>query len=319
MKKIILIDSKTFPKNYVKKLKTKFKKIKLVTIHHKNIKQLYKEIVNANVLINCPRKYFKKNLVDKSQNLEWVHTSAAGIDEYLFPDFVRSNILFSNGKILQGPEIADHAIGLLLSITRNINYFIKNFKKNEMPRPIELNGKKCGIVGMGGIGMCIAERLRNFGMSITSISEDLVPILSFIDKQHDSSELLKLLPSFDVVFCAAPYTKDTIKIFNETAFKKMKKGSVFINVSRAELVDTKALIKNNLYKKFKGIGLDVVEGEPLSKNHVLKKANNVILTDHVAGLSDNNRSRAYELIVKNIERFLKKKPILNLVDKVKGY
>ena len=46
-----------------------------------------------------------------------------------------------------------------------------------MPRPIELNGKKCGIIGMGGIGMCLAERLKKFGMTIISISEDLVPIL----------------------------------------------------------------------------------------------------------------------------------------------
>ena len=108
-------------------------------------------------------------------------------------------------------------------------------------------------------------------------------------------------------------------MFNEVAFKKMKTGSIFINVSRGELVDTNALLKNNLYKKFKGIGLDVVDGEPLPKNHKLKKAKNVVLTEHIAGLSDNNRGRAYALITKNIERFLKKKPLFNLVDKIKGY
>ena len=178
MKKIILIDSNTFPKNYIKNLKRKFGNIKLAIIHHEDISKLQNEITNANVLINCPRKIFKKKLVDKSKNLEWVHTSAAGVDEYLFSSFIKSNIQFSNGKILQGPEIADHGIGLLLSISRNIHYFIKNVEKKYMPRPIELSGKKCGIIGMGGIGMCLAERLKKFGMTIISISEDLVPILS---------------------------------------------------------------------------------------------------------------------------------------------
>ena len=319
MKKVILIDSNTFPNNYIKNLKIKFRNIKLTIIHHEDIAKLQNEIINANVLINCPRKIFKKELVDKSKNLEWVHTSAAGVDEYLFSSFIKSNIQFSNGKILQGPEIADHGIGLLLSISRNIHYSIKNVEKKNMPRPIELNGKKCGIIGMGGIGMCLAERLKKFGMTIISISEDLVPILSCIDEQHDSSELIKLLPSFDVIFCAAPLTKHSNKMFNEAAFKKMKTGSIFINVSRGELVDTNALLKNNLYKKFKGIGLDVVDGEPLPNNHKLKKAKNVVLTEHIAGLSDNNRARAYDLITKNIERFLKKKPLFNLVDKIKGY
>ena len=234
-------------------------------------------------------------------------------------DVIKSNVLFSNGKILQGPEIADHAVGLLLTITRNIHYFIKNFNKKKMPRPVELNGKKCGIVGMGGVGMCLAERLKSFGMINTSISEDLVPLLTSIDKQYDSSKLIDLLPSFDVVICAAPFTKDTKKIFNEKCFKRMKNESIFINVSRGGLVDTNALIKNNLYKKFKGIGLDVVDPEPLPKNHILRKANNVVITEHIAGLSDNNRKRSYELIFQNIERYLKNKPILNLVDKQKGY
>ena len=209
MKKIILFDSNTFPENFLNKLKKQFRNIKLIIIKDGNLNKLNKEIVFANVLINCPRRYFKNDLILKSKKLEWVHTGASGVEEYLFPNFIKSNILFSSGKILQGPEIADHAIGLLLSITRNIHYFIKNFKKKNMPRPIELNGKKCGIIGMGGVGMCLAERLKNFGMRITSISEDLVPLLSCLDKQYDSSRLLDLLPSFDVVICAAPYTKNT--------------------------------------------------------------------------------------------------------------
>ena len=99
----------------------------------------------------------------------------------------------------------------------------------------------------------------------------------------------------------------------------MKKDSIFINVSRGKIVKTNDLLKNKLYLKFRGIGLDVTNPEPLQKKHKLNKLRNVIISHHSAGLSDKNRDRASELAIKNIKRFLKNKPLLNIVDKTKGY
>ena len=65
---------------------------------------------------------------------------------------MESEVILTNGKIIQGPEVSDHAIALLLSITRNLNYIAKN-KISDMPRPIELRGKTALILGMGGIGI----------------------------------------------------------------------------------------------------------------------------------------------------------------------
>ena len=99
----------------------------------------------------------------------------------------------------------------------------------------------------------------------------------------------------------------------------MKKDSIFINVSRGKVVDTEILLKNKIFSKFRGIGLDVTDPEPLTKNHKLHKISNVVLTRHTAGLSDKNRERAVRLAEENISRFLKKEPLLNVVDKSKGY
>ena len=260
-----------------------------------------------------------ENSSKKAKKLKWLHTSSAGVDEYLIPELIKSNITFTNGKIIQGPEIADHAIGLLLCITRNLHFYIKNVYKKINQRPIELKGKTCGILGLGGIGLCIAERLKRFDMKIVGISEELIPLLSFVDEFYTSEKLLEVLPKLDVFICTAPLTKNTFNLIDEKHLKKMKKGSVFINVSRGEVVKTSALLKNNLYLKFRGVGLDVTNPEPLSKNHKLNNLNNVILTKHSAGHSDKNRERAYDLIVLNIKRFLKNKHLLNIVDKVKGY
>ena len=107
--------------------------------------------------------------------------------------------------------------------------------------------------------------------------------------------------------------------FMNIHINKMKKNSIFINVSRGGLVDTKALMKDKLIKKFWGIGLDVVDPEPLPKNHFLRKKENVIITNHTAGLSDKNRTRAYDLIFNNLKRYKENKMLLNEVNKNEGY
>ena len=77
--------------------------------------------------------------------------------------------------------------------------------------------------------------------------------------------------------------------------------------------------KDKLIKKFWGIGLDVVDPEPLPKNHFLRKKENVIITNHTAGLSDKNRSRAYDLIFNNLKRYKENKMLFNEVNKIEGY
>jgi D-2-hydroxyacid dehydrogenase (NADP+) len=319
MKNILIIFNKHNKKGFLKEIKNDSIKSNLIFIEDSNKDKIISKIHNADAIINCPRKYFDKFLLEKAKKLKWVHTGGAGIDTYLIPEFVNSNIVFTNGKILQGPEIADHTAGLLLCITRNLHLHINKVNQKSMPRPIELKNKTCGILGMGGIGLCVAERLKSFGMKIIGISEELIPLVSFVDEFYTSEKLLTILPKLDVLVCAAPYTKDTSNLLDEKHFNKMKKNSIFINVSRGKIVKVNALLKNNLYLKFRGIGLDVTNPEPLPQNHKLNNIKNIIVSNHSAGLSDKNRERSNKLVIKNIKRFLKNKPLLNVVDKIKGY
>ena len=318
-KNIIIFDSGTFPNGFILKLKKTHKKFKFLILKDNEIKKLYSNIEKANALINCPRKYFSDSLVKKFNNLEWVHTSAAGVDAFINPSFVKTNIVFTNGKILQGPEVADHAVGLLLTISRNIHYYYKNYKINKIKRPIELLKKKALIVGFGGIGKCITERLTGFGMIIDVISEELPPLTREVNSFFASNMLNKISKNYDAIISAAPLTQKTKKIFDKKFFSLMKKNSIFINVSRGGLVDTKSLTNKSVFKKLLGIGLDVTNPEPLPKNHYLRKIPNVIITNHSAGLSDQNRSRAYGLVYENINRFCNNINLLNQVDKSKGY
>ncbi len=318
-KNIILFDNGTFPKGFILKLKKTCKKFKFLILKDNEIEKLNLNIEKANALINCPRKYFNDSLVKKFKNLEWVHTSAAGVDAFMNPSFIKSNIIFTNGQKLQGPEVADHAVGLLLAISRNIYYYYKNHNITKIKRPIELLKKKALIVGFGGIGKCISERLMGFGMIIDVISEELPPLTQEVNSFFSPDMLYKIAKNYDVIISAAPLTKKTKNIFNKKFFSSMKKNSIFINVSRGGLVDTKSLINKAVFNKLLGIGLDVTDPEPLPKNHYLKKIPNILITNHSAGLSDKNRARAYELLYENVNRFYKNFTLLNQVNKSEGY
>jgi len=317
-KNIVIYENKS---SFVKKIKKALKgqKVSLIFVNSKNIKKINKCIEQADALINIPRLIFDKKLLRKARKLKWIHIGGAGIETFLFEEFVKSRVLFTNGKIIQGPSVSDHAVAILLAFTRNLNGQIKNLKYEKMNRPIELKGKVCGVFGVGGIGQLVSEKLNSFGMKIIGFNDDLVPISHIYSDIFLYDKLIKKAGDLDVLICCAPLTKKTENFFDEKIFSKMKKDSIFINVSRGGLVKTNCFKNKKISSKFRGIGLDVTDPEPLPKNNFLRKMNNVLLTDHTAGPSDKNRERSLDLMLENLRRFLNNLNLLNIVDKKKGY
>ena len=156
--------------------------------------------------------------------------------------------------------------------------------------------------------------MRAFGANVDALTNEM-PMMSqclrnvFYDIKNIN------LNKYDFILNAAPLTYKTKSLIDYNFFKKMKKNSIFINVSRGKLLKTNDLLKNNIYKKFRGIGLDVTEPEPLVEGHLLYSATNVLITPHIAGLSDNNRKRGFNLIKLNIHKYLHNEDLLNIVDK----
>lgn len=312
---VININPKIYDKSFFKRIKNN--KNAQIIITKDDRSEVLRNISGANALINCSSKIFDKEIFLRAKKLKWLHSGSAGIEKYLFKEFRESGTLFTNGRILQGPEIADHALGLILTFSRNLHLYIK--KQKVKNRPIELRGKKCAIFGSGGIGYCIAERLHSCGMIVETFTDELHALNSFVSKTHVYEDLKKKISEYEVVVIASPATDNSKDFFNYNLFKKMQKDSILINVSRGNIIKTNDLLKNNIFKKFKGIGLDVTYPEPLKKSHVFYKQNNIILTNHSAGLSDNNRKRSRDLVELNIKRFLNNENLLNLVNKKKGY
>jgi D-2-hydroxyacid dehydrogenase (NADP+) len=258
-----------------------------------------------------------------AKKLKWVQVYSAGVENYRFPEFLKSDVTLTNCKILQGPNIADHAFALLLALTRDLYRIIPNRTREEWSRgqhsPIELRGKTAVIVGLGGIGMQIAQRAHAFDMRVIGVDPKDIPLSYLISKQVPPDRLDSVLPEADVVFLSAPHTPQTEGLMSTKQFNLMRKNSYFIAVSRGKLYSSEALLNALESKQLAGAGLDVTNPEPLPKGHPLWKCENVIITPHIAGTSDNVQTRRMAVIKDNIVRFSKGEPLVNVVDKEKGY
>ena len=280
---------------------------------------LAEQVADADAIIG----EINPELFHAAKKLRWVQVHSAGVERYVFPEFADSAVVLTNCKILQGPNIADHAMSLLLALTRDLYLAIPDRLKEEWNRreysPIELRGKTAVIVGVGGIGMQIAQRAHAFDMKVIGVDPKDVPLNYFVSRVVPPDRLEAELPEADVVFMAAPLTSQSQGMMGSRQFGLMKKGSYFIAVSRGRTYDSDALLQALKTGRLAGAGLDVTNPEPLPKGHPLWKLENVIITPHIAGQSDGVEARRMALIVENVTRFVRGEPLLNVVDKKKGY
>lgn len=282
--------------------------------------ELASKVIDADGLVGT----CSPEVVKAGRKLKWVQVGSAGVSYCMYPELVESEIILTNAKIIQGPEIADHALALLLFLTRNLSSAAENMSVGEWNRRsysslVELKDKTALVIGVGGIGTQVAERASAFGMDILGIDPKDISYVNSIEKVGKPDQLRTFLPSADVVFMCAPITPESNLMFGSEEFSLMKKGAYFINVSRGKIVDTQALLEAAKSGHLAGVGLDVTEPEPLPEQHPLWQLDNVIITPHIAGQSDGIGQRRMDLYKENLKRFANGLPLRNVVDKKRGY
>lgn len=261
----------------------------------------------------------------RAKKLRWVHAITSGADAYLFPEMVKSDVLLSGDKALVGSHLADHTFGLLLALTRRIGRAIQDAPhswKNRVAyraEEFELEGCTMGVVGFGGTGRHIARRAAAFGMRVIAVDCDPVPPSPEVKEVWGSSRLAELLGASDVVTSGLPLTPDTYHLFNARTFGQMKKGSLFVNVTRGELFDADALIAAISSGHLAGAGLDVGPEEPLPVEHPLWTTPNVLMTPHTAGASQFRISRNLDRFCRNVALYREGKPLEGQINKQRGF
>ncbi len=279
------------------------------------------QIANADGLIgNCI-----VDLINAGAALRWIQTQSAGVEDCVaIPKVHNGGIILTNMQRVNGPNIAEHTMALILTLTRQINVYLANqskgiWAKGPQQKLMDLEGHTMLVVGLGGVGTAIAARAHAFGMHILATRSSGHEGPNFVDYVGVADELPKLIGRADIVVNATPLTPETTGLFNATMFARMKPTAYFINVGRGKSVVTNDLLAALRIGRIAGAGLDVVDPEPLPKDHPLWHAPNVVITPHVAGSSEIKLDNASLVIRENLRRYIAGDKLYSVVDVTRGY
>jgi phosphoglycerate dehydrogenase-like enzyme len=281
--------------------------------------QFRSEVADAHVILGDS----SREDLQAAHQLRWIQYTAAGVEHILYPELVDSPIVLTNMQRIYSPTISETAIGLLLTLTRKLNHYALQTREHvwkSLDGLTEVSGLTMGMVGLGGIGTDTAYRAHyGFNMKILAVDPKPLPKPPFVAELHSLEWLPKMVPQVDVLMSAAPHTPVSEGMFNESIFHAMKPTAYFINVSRGKLVDTPALIRALKEGWIAGAGLDVAYQEPLPPHDPLWTAGNLIITSHSSAVSEGSTQRKYDLFCENVRRYVSGLPLLNVVDKKRGY
>lgn len=262
-----------------------------------------------------------------ARRLRWVHSSAVGIGPVLSPALVASDVVVSNSKGVHSPAIAEHAIALILALRRSIHTSVYRQLAREWAQ-VELESivvrplaeTEVLVVGLGTIGERVATMAAALGMRVTAVRRRVeAPAPPGLKAVVAADRLVELLPSADVVVLALPTTDETRALIGRAELARMKPTSILVNVARGKLVDEDALADALEQRQIGAAGLDAFRVEPLPAGHRLWALPNALVTPHSASFTGDYWTPVVDLFLENVARFRRGAPLLNLVDKVRGY
>ncbi|TXS94118.1 D-2-hydroxyacid dehydrogenase [Parahaliea maris] len=268
-----------------------------------------------------------ERLLKAADSLFWLHSYPVGVDgcsgadERLFEGKV-----FSNSQRLSGPTIAEHTIGMLMSIARALPAYHRAQLDNDWNRGIagqerfgEVAGKTMLVVGLGGIGTEVAQRAHGLGMRIIATRNSSREGPDFVDYVGLADELGELSKQAHVIVNALPLTDETRGLFDKDFFAEARPGAIFISVGRGGSTVTDDLVAALRSGQVYGAGLDVTDPEPLPDDHPLWQMDRVIITPHVAASGGDARLRTMIIALENLRRYVAGEKLLSPVDMVRGY
>lgn len=256
--------------------------------------------------------------VRRADNLKWLNTLAAGIDPFPLDLLHERGVTMTNGAGLNAITIAEYAVMGMLVIAKGYREVVRSQERREWlhdaPGKIELHGSRALIVGAGGIGGRIGELLRPWGLDVTEVRRNPAPGVLTADQWRGR------LSEFDWVIIAVPSTPDTEKMFSAAEFAAMKPGASVLNFARGAVIDQNALIAAIKSDQLGGAFLDVTDPEPLPPEHPLWGFDNVHITSHLSGRSqDTLVRRSADRFLDNLDRWKSGEPLTSVVDVTLGY
>jgi len=299
--------------------------LQLEVVRLTNYDNVEKEIADAEIAFTFS---LRPEQFGAAQKLRWIHSPAAAVHQFLFPELVNSDVILTNAREVHGPVVAEQVIAMMFALAKLIPQDVRFQQQRiwgqemiwESYRGLrELDGATLGLVGYGSIGRNVARHAANLGMKVICVRRRATEKPEFVEEVLPSSGLDKMLAVADYVVLAAPVTPATQNMIGREQLDQMKPDAFLINVGRGSLIDESALYEALNEKKIGGAALDVFEEEPLPPDSPLWNLENLLITPHTAGMTQKLWERHYTLFSENLRRYFSGQPLLALVDKKSGY
>ncbi len=253
--------------------------------------------------------------------LAWIHSVSAGVEHALDDQLRHLDITLTNASGVFDLPIAETVLAYILMITKRMPEFAAQQRAHEWKtlRLREAADLTIGLVGSGSIGTETARLCKALGMRVIATRRHPERGAPHVDEVFPAAELYTLLARVDVAVVAVPLTAETRGMFGADEFQQMPPEAWLINIARGAVVDEPALIKALQAGDIAGAALDVFVEEPLPPESPLWEMDNVIITPHNSWSTPHVQEREAALFLKNLRRYLREEPLLNVVDKELGY
>lgn len=270
-----------------------------------------------------------------ASGLKMIQSFGAGVDKIDQKAVVeRGDVIVCNSTV-NSEEVAEYAIGLLLSLAKNIVQSDRELRKGSWKfgwggaNPnIEIRGKKCLLLGLGRVGSAIAHRLNGFGLALNAVTRSgEVSMADIIEKTVASDEMEPLVREADFIILALPLTPETEGLVDSEFLSWMKPTSLLVNVARGAIVDERALYDALSTRRIAGAAIDVWRRYPptfrgndfLPSGFAFHDLHNTVISPHRAAYSENIEQDQVRFAGENILRFVRGETPLNIVDMTRGY
>jgi phosphoglycerate dehydrogenase-like enzyme len=259
----------------------------------------------------------------EAPNLRWVQLISAGVPAEVCPPARERGLTVTNLAGLYGPSIAEHALALMTILSRNLHTALRNQQARRWDREVargmaDLHEKTLAVLGLGNIGQAIARLGRAYGMRVLGLRRRSLPCC-LVDRLYTRDELTAMVAEADVVAVALPLTSHTEGMLGPAEFAAMKRGTLYVNVSRGAVAREAALLEALRSGKVAGAGLDVSATEPLPPDHPFWGMPQVIVSPHYSGETVNNSALPAERFARNLRAWLAGGELEGVVDLEWGY
>lgn len=280
---------------------------------------LLREIREAEVVYGrLPRAPFLE-----AGKLRWVQSIGVGFETMLYPEMIESNVVITNTAGAFDAAMAEQALAFMLAHARGLMRYERDRRDRIWDRHTDtvsqIQGKTACVLGLGSIGRGIAVRLHALGLAVTGVDAQVTTPPAGVGRLFGADELLHAVADADFVVVALPQTENTTGLIDETCFSRMKETAFLVNVARGPIVNEADLVRALRERRIAGAGLDVFEEEPLPDTSPLWDMPNVVFAPHSAGYSPEGRGNILRIFKENLRRYLAEEPLMNVVDKRKGY